>query len=155
MAAFSFLWLIYCAHLVTSGDIEVVTSNGYEYKEAQVSEEAKKALLFMAFMWLWTVTFIHGASQWICSHTVLSWYFRPSNTSVGSLQVIRSTGIFLRYHVGTVAFGSLILAIVQFLRAIFLYIKRKLKNKSAFPVKIALCCCSCWRCSMEFVRRRV
>lgn len=143
IAAFTFAWVIVCAYLVTSGNIEDVTVNGYTYKEAHVSDHAKKALLFLAFMWLWSASFVHAASQWICAHTVLTWYFRPIDTRVRSFQVIRSTGVFVRYHIGTVAFGSLILAIVQMMRSILLYIKLRLKNKSAFPVKIALCCCSC------------
>lgn len=143
IAAFTFLWITLCCYLVTSGDVEDVHSNGYVYKEVRVSEQAKYAICFMAFIWLWTAFFVHAASQWVCAHAVLTWYFRPENVSVGSSQMIKSTGVLIKYHVGTVAFGSLILTLVQLLRVIFLYIKKKLKDRSTFPVKVALCCCSC------------
>lgn len=143
IAMFTLIWIIYCVYIVTSGEIVDTTVNGYTYKEVRVSEEARKALLFMAFMWLWTACFVHGASQWICAHTVLTWYFRPINGSVGSIQVIRSTFVFIRYHIGTVAFGSLLLAIIQAFRAVLVYIKAKLKNKESRIVKLTICFCSC------------
>ena len=34
-----------------------------------------------------------------------------------------------RYHVGTIAFGSLIIAIIQMIRIILEYLDRKLKDK--------------------------
>jgi hypothetical protein len=149
IAAFTAVWIVVCAYLATSGEIVDVTTNGYTYKEAKISDDVKKALLFMAFIWFWTATFVHGAGQWICAHTVLSWYFRPDNKDIGSPQVFRSTGLFVRYHTGTVAFGSLVLAIVLMMRTVFIYIKSKLKKKGSFPVKIALCCCSCCLCCLS------
>lgn len=143
MALFTAVWLVYCVYLVTSGEITTLTENGIDYKKPILNVYTRYSLVFMAFMWLWTMVFIHAASQWICAHSVVSWYFSPESAKVGSMQVIRSTLVFLRYHVGTVAFGSLVLALVQTLRTILIYIKSKLKNKTNVIVKMLMCCCSC------------
>jgi choline transporter-like protein 2/4/5 len=143
MAIFTVVWLVFCVYLVSSGEVTTLTENGIEYKKPILNSYTRYSLIFMAFIWLWTVVFIHGASQWICAHSVISWYFSPESSKVGSMQVVRSTGVFLRYHMGTVAFGSLILALVQTLRTILMYIKSKLKNKKNVIVRMVICCCSC------------
>ena len=51
----------------------------------------------------------------------------------------------MRYHLGSIAFGSLIIAIVQFIRLVMEYINNKTKDlqqKSGF-VKCLMCCVRC------------
>jgi len=54
----------------------------------------------------------------------------------------------LRYHTGTAAFGSFLIAIVKLVRALLLKVQKSLKKKTkgsycAAPMDIALCCCQC------------
>lgn len=59
-----------------------------------------------------------------------------------------------RYHIGTLAFGALIIAIVRFIRMIFEYIDYKIKQHTDnMVVKILSCCCRCclW-CLEKFLR---
>ena len=60
-----------------------------------------------------------------------------------------------RYHTGTLAFGSLIIAIIKAIRAFIQYIEDKLKEKGADkpPVKVLLCLCKCcfW-CLEKFMK---
>jgi hypothetical protein len=48
----------------------------------------------------------------------------------------------LRYHFGSIAFGSFIIALVQFIRIIFEYYRKKIQaaNKNNPVVKCLLCC---------------
>jgi solute carrier family 44 protein 1 (choline transporter-like protein) len=150
IGGFSIIWIIYSIYVVTSGDIiTVTTSTGYSYKEARLDRQDNYNLIYLAFMWLWTAMFILDAGQWICAHTVLSYYFTVEWGRVGSWQLFRSTGVFVRYHMGTVAFGSLILTLIQFTRTVLLYIKAKLGDKGNILVKMSLCCCSCCLCCLS------
>lgn len=51
----------------------------------------------------------------------------------------------LRYHLGSIAFGSLLIAIVQFIRAILEYINHKTKElqQNNMLVKFLMCCVRC------------
>jgi len=54
----------------------------------------------------------------------------------------------LRYHTGTAAFGSFLIAIVKLARAILLKVQKSLKKKTkgsycAAPIDVAICCCQC------------
>lgn len=58
-----------------------------------------------------------------------------------------------RYHMGTLAFGSLIIATVSFIRTIIEYIEQKLKQYDNEVTKALRCCCRCfcW-CLENFLR---
>jgi len=58
-----------------------------------------------------------------------------------------------RYHTGSLAFGSLIIAIIQVIRIILEYIDHKLKGKENKVVKFIICCCKCcfW-CLEKFMK---
>ena len=103
-----------------------------------------------------------------------SWYWVFDKSDVPAFPVLNSFGrtlrfskilildiyqfhqVFLiRYHTGTLAFGSLIIAIIKAIRAMIQYIEEKLKEKGADkpPVKVLLCLCKCcfW-CLEKFMK---
>lgn len=57
------------------------------------------------------------------------------------------------YHLGTIAFGSLILAICRLIRVILEYINHKLKKYDNAFVKAVMCCLRCffW-CLEKFIK---
>jgi choline transporter-like protein 2/4/5 len=74
---------------------------------------------------------------------VLVWYFSNARKSIGSGQVLRSLLIVCRYHLGTAAFGSLIIAFLRSLRIVLEYVKLKQRGQTNCIVEYALCCLSC------------
>ncbi len=74
---FTIVWVIYCTALATSGEIKTITettlTGTYEYKRALINNKTKKALLFVSFMWIWTLAFIQAGGQFISAHSVLMW----------------------------------------------------------------------------------
>lgn len=70
------------------------------------------------------------------------------------------TGAFyrsLRFHLGTLAFGSLIIAIIQFIRIILEYMDHKLKGSenpvAKFFIKCLKCCFWCLEKFVKFLNR--
>ena len=53
--------------------------------------------------------------------------------------VIQSLWRLVRYHLGTVAFGSFIIALIQFIRMIMHYIEKKLKKNGGDNKVIEMC----------------
>jgi hypothetical protein len=71
------------------------------------------------------------------------WYFSDARKNVGSGQILRSLLVVCRYHLGTAAFGSFIIAILRSLRIILEYVKLKQKGQTNCIVKYTLCVFSC------------
>eukprot|EP01038_Epipyxis_sp_PR26KG_P006534 gene6534-8977_t len=145
-AGFSSLWMCYCIYLVSAGTPVTHTDQitGLAYKTISYNLTSQRAILFMFFCWFWSVGFVEALGQIISSHAVVTWYFADSRSSIGSFQVFRSIGTTLRYHCGTAAMGSLVIAIVRVFRMILEYIKLKLTTShNTRIVRYFLCLISC------------
>ena len=93
------------------------------------------------FGFYWSMNFITALGQMTLAGAFASWYFafkKPQDVPTFAL-----TAAFFRsfYHFGTMAFGALIIAIIQILRSILNYIERKTERYSNTVTKILLCCC--------------
>jgi choline transporter-like protein 2/4/5 len=99
----------------------------------------------------------------VTAGTIAGWYFAPRNKKGRKILLtaptLRSCGRTLRYHVGTVAFGSLIIAIFQTIRAIVLYTASLTKdeNDENFLKKLCnaclFCCLKCVQCCLDKVNK--
>ncbi|KAJ8680920.1 hypothetical protein QAD02_016707 [Eretmocerus hayati] len=96
--------------------------------------------LINIFGFLWLGGFFRAFIQMILSGSYATWYWTLHKKYVPNNTVIRFIGTTARYHVGTLAFGSLILATCQALR-IFLKFLRKRLEGSCNPL---FCCCFNW-----------
>ena len=147
-------WAICFFYLASSGVIQSSTDAvGGNYKVIKYSDEAKYTLIFMIFGWFWNFAFLEAYGQLISAHSVLMWYFSDARTKIGSGQVLRSAAIITRYHLGTAAFGSLLIATVRSLRMILEYIKYRVKPQSSCLVKYTMCCFTyCLLCFDHFLK---
>ncbi|CAN0589016.1 unnamed protein product, partial [Ectocarpus sp. 12 AP-2014] len=55
----------------------------------------------------------------------------------------------LRFHTGTAAFGSLIIAIIKTIRAMLTYMQKKLQKSGSKAAQAVLCCLSCFFWCLE------
>ncbi|VEL11545.1 unnamed protein product [Protopolystoma xenopodis] len=97
--------------------------------------------LFMAF---WLFVFLSGLSQMVLAGAIASWYWaweKPKDVPV--FPVLISFLRTCRYHLGTVAFGSLLIAIVMLIRALIAMLRRQLAGKTNCPARFVLCICAC------------
>jgi hypothetical protein len=96
----------------------------------------------------WTLNFICGIGSLMIAICVSKWYFtKPAERSeqINSMQVVRAYGIVFRFHLGTAAFGGLIIAFVQMLRAVALYVEKHFKAVQTYNClfRLAFCCVDC------------
>lgn len=74
---------------------------------------------------------------------VAKWYFTKEKAHVNSGTVISSIYDTIFYHLGTCAYGSLVLAIVQLIRAILAKIQKEVRKAGSSIANALLCCCQC------------
>jgi hypothetical protein len=151
-ATFTAIWAIFFFYLASSGTVIVQTStdaSSINYKSISYEKDAKHAIIFMVFGWFWNVVFLEAFGQLMASHAVLTWYFENTEEKIGSGQVIRSALIVSRYHLGTAAFGSLVITVFRPLRMCLEYVKYKLQPQSSSLVKCVLCILSCCLCCFD------
>mmetsp|Transcript_32195 Transcript_32195/g.43968 ORF Transcript_32195/g.43968 Transcript_32195/m.43968 type:complete len:658 (+) Transcript_32195:87-2060(+) len=161
VTCFLAVWVVYVFYLASSGEIvtETTTKAGisYSYRTYAYTKNSKYAFLYLLFCWFWTSEFIIAAGQLIIALSFASWYFTRDKSTVGNTNVIWAFRTTARYHLGTAAFGSLIIAIIKTIRAVLAYIERKAKksgNKIAqYIICIISCCLWCLEKCMKFLNK--
>jgi len=104
-------------------------------------------VLYHLFMFLWTNQFTVSSGYYIICGTVAAWYWSLDKKDLPRGMVAKSTYRYVRYNLGTVAFGSFIIAVVQMIRILFNYFVSKSKQFKDNPVVKALVClvnCCLW-----------
>ncbi|XP_063759355.1 choline transporter-like protein 2 isoform X2 [Eleginops maclovinus] len=109
---------------------------------------------YNVFLFFWCANFVTALGQMTLAGAFASHYWafnKPDD--VPAFPVFSSLGRSLRYHTGTLAFGSLILSIVQIIRVLLEYLDHKLKGAHNKCTKFLLCCLKCcfW-CLEKFVK---
>lgn len=113
-----------------------------------------RAQIYNLFGFFWAMFFVTGIGQVSLAGAFASYYWawnKPKD--VPSLAILSSMGRCFRYHLGSVAFGSLIIAIVRMIRVAIEYVDSKCKKYDNPVTKCILCCCKCcfW-CLEKFMK---
>ena len=102
----------------------------------------------------WINAFILASGQMIVAGAVGVWYFTPnhSKNSLGTYPIrtgFRNTFI---YHLGTVAFGSLILAVMKLVRLFFFW-QVKLNQQATKRNRAIACAAACLLAVLKFIEK--
>nr|XP_020478819.1 choline transporter-like protein 2 [Monopterus albus] len=109
---------------------------------------------YNVFLFFWCANFVTALGQMTLAGAFASYYWafvKPDD--MPTCPLFSSLGRSLRYHTGTLAFGSLILSIIQIIRVLLEYLDHKLKVAQNKFAKFLLCCLKCcfW-CLEKFVK---
>uniref|UniRef100_A0A0B7B198 Choline transporter-like protein n=1 Tax=Arion vulgaris TaxID=1028688 RepID=A0A0B7B198_9EUPU len=112
--------------------------------------------IFNLFMVFWLVNFVAAMGQLTLSGAFSSWYWafnKPND--VPYFPLLGAFWRCFRYHLGSLAFGSLLIAIVQLIRALLEYLDHKLKGSenpvASFLLKCLKCCFWCLEKVLRFL----
>ncbi|XP_060092713.1 choline transporter-like protein 2 isoform X2 [Heteronotia binoei] len=110
--------------------------------------------IYNAFMFFWLTNFVIALGQVTLAGAFASYYWafkKPDD--MPAFPLFSSFGRALRYHTGSLAFGSLILALVQIVRVILEYLDHRLKAAENKFAKFLLTCLKCcfW-CLEKFIK---
>lgn len=108
---------------------------------------------YNVFLFFWCANFVTALGQMTLAGAFASYYWTFNKSHMPSCPIFASLGRTLRYHTGSLAFGSLILAIVQVIRVLLEYLDHKLKGAQNKCAQFLLCCLKCcfW-CLEKFIK---
>ncbi|XP_005747553.1 choline transporter-like protein 5-B isoform X2 [Pundamilia nyererei] len=106
------------------------------------------------FVFLWLVNFTIALGQCTLAGAFASYYWalkKPKD--IPACPLYSSFSRAIRYHTGSLAFGSLILSVVQMIRIVLEYLDHKLKVSQNACARFLLCCLKCcfW-CLEHFIK---
>eukprot|EP00941_MAST-03F_sp_MAST-3F-sp1_P005714 g5714.t1 len=125
----------------------------------------KVLFFFHVFMFLWVLKFIVALDFLILAGAVSQWYWtRPlrlgsTRKTVGFCILCESSYRVYRYHLGSIALGSFVIAIFQTIRIIMIYIDSKTRelqkqNKCVkIFMKVIHCCLWCFEKFIKFIAK--
>ena len=105
------------------------------------------------FGFLWTMELVTAFGEMVLAGVFARWYWTFHKKDVPVCSLGASFCNALTFHMGTLAFGSLVIAIIRFIRTILEYVENKLKayNNDLTRCLICLCKCCLW-CLEKFMR---
>ncbi|XP_053907847.1 choline transporter-like protein 2 isoform X2 [Cuculus canorus] len=109
---------------------------------------------FNLFMFFWLANFVLALGQVTLAGAFASYYWafkKPDD--IPAFPLFSAFGRALRYHTGSLAFGSLVLAVVQIIRVVLEYLDHRLKAAENKLAKFLLGCLKCcfW-CLEKFIK---
>ncbi|KAG7401301.1 hypothetical protein PHYBOEH_002105 [Phytophthora boehmeriae] len=164
------------AYIYSSGEIRLASLAGELAEEAGQNvtdtvtttlskvtpdETMKLLVVYHFFGLLWTAQLINAISMCTIAGAVSRYYWSRSKTSdeIGPFPIFSSFKNCFRYHFGSLAFGSFIIAAVQFVRAALLYLDHQTRDlqKNNLVVKVVLkavqCCLWCLEKCLRFLSK--
>ncbi|XP_057539519.1 choline transporter protein 1-like isoform X1 [Amaranthus tricolor] len=179
LAIFYMIWLSAAFHLFSSGEVRQnnCESNccAYDLGSKRVSCERccgysihytphiGIAILFHMLGGYWATHFFIACSSTVIAGSVASYYWARGDTSpdITFLPVFASMKRLLRYNLGSVALGSLILSFVESIRFILESVRRKIKVSYTTPDNwfgkmvhhSSKCCLKCVEWTIKSVNR--
>ncbi|KAK3768435.1 hypothetical protein RRG08_053427 [Elysia crispata] len=115
-------------------------------------------LIWMLFMFFWLMNFVLALEEMTLAGAFASYYWAwDKKKDIPTFPLISSFFRSLRYHTGSLAFGSLIIAFVQMIASALEYINRKLKGSendvAKFIVKCLRCCFWCLEKFLRYINK--
>ncbi|KAH7297110.1 hypothetical protein KP509_26G054000 [Ceratopteris richardii] len=148
-----------CAYDLSSQSVDCGGCCGYDYK---FTRHIALALLYHIFGCFWTTQFIIACSLTTIAGAVASYYWAQGNRSAMPLfPVLSSAKRVLKYSLGSMALGSLVVAIIETIRFILEAIRNRLRALEAAPGGCIItlfwccgqCCLGCIEWTIKFINR--
>jgi hypothetical protein len=139
-------WIIAAIWMFSVGD--PVKRAGFPVAEIKWDNLTRYLWIYHLFGLFWISSFIIGCAQFIIAATTCIWYFAQGGSSDDKSKASLRMGFrwIFKYHLGSIAFGSLIIAIMQMIKLLFEYFRKQYeKTVPQNPcTKCLICCVRCF-----------
>lgn len=98
---------------------------------------------YHTFGFIWTFFFLSGINQMTIAGAIASWYWTMDKKQKFRYPVMKSLSRVCRFHLGSIAVGSLLIAIVEFIRILVYQIQKKVQKSGNQQLKYLLACIQC------------
>lgn len=116
------------------------------------SEKVKFMSAYMFFGILWIIAFLKYTSNFICMVAASTYYFNSGPNSEGEAEVGFAFKAAHVHHAGSIAIGSFIIALIQFIRYAFLYLAKS-AEKASGENKAVKCIVACAACILKCIEK--
>ena len=157
-------WVICIVYVYTSGDMSK-NSSGYPWSEVKSEGMGLYLFIFNCFAILWLLAFVIMMQVFVIAAAACVWYFQQGDYQEATGKSKRNplcTGYCWAFtlHMGSIAFGSFILAVIWAIQIILEYIHQQYKkhnpgeNKFIECVfKIVKCLVNCFERCVKFINQ--
>lgn len=150
-----------CYPNITGNDLQVACGNDSNcYLTYSWNNQIRYAFIYHFFGLLWTSQFIIGISCVTIAGAIGQFYWAAGDhASMSNFPVLVSMKNTFVYHLGSIAFGSLIMAIIMFIRFVLEYLDKKTRNLqesnklAAWLMSCAKCCAWCLQKIVQFINK--
>jgi len=112
---------------------------------------------YSLFCYLWNAALIIAIGQCTIAGAVAAWFFAPTDSKRSAPKLRPGVVNCFRYHLGSLAFGSFIIALVQFIRYVLMYFEQQAKAQKnkimVIVLKVAQCCLWCLEKCIKFLNK--
>mmetsp|Transcript_80354 Transcript_80354/g.260323 ORF Transcript_80354/g.260323 Transcript_80354/m.260323 type:complete len:934 (-) Transcript_80354:238-3039(-) len=133
------------------GDTMGMTPKCWRCAPPRYAFDMRFAFSFFAF--LWNNAFMVAVGQTIIAGACAVWFFAAN----GSTPVSRSVRNTCRYHLGSLAFGSFIIAVVMFVRWWLYFLQKQAEQQKnrvmACILRVTQCCLACFERFLKFLTK--
>ena len=149
------LSVLFLAGLICVSSIGEITvgSSTLQTKSIEWSGSTEGMFWYMMFMYLWVMAFCMAMNEFVIIVAGITWYYSDKEKEdldgiPGDSDVSVGMWWSIRYHLGTLAAGSLIQAIVWAIRIIFEYVAKKMEGAEGGN-GCTKCLVGCIRCCLD------
>eukprot|EP00124_Ichthyophonus_hoferi_P000579 Ihof_evm13s22 gene=Ihof_evmTU13s22 len=120
-------WGVVCINMASAGRVESLSDHTVIY----IPDRALRGMIVYHILGLlWTVQLLIGLGQYLVAYAIVAWYFsndRETPAWASRRKVVMKTAPYtlFRYHLGSVAIGSLLLALFQWIHWLFQLVRRQ------------------------------
>jgi hypothetical protein len=156
VAAFVVWWVISAIWVFSVGDPEAGT---LIIANIKWSNTTRYVWLYHLFGLFWISSFIIGCSQFVIAGICSLWYFSYGNKAddEGKNNMFTAFRWLYRYHLGSIAFGALIIAIMEMVKVTFEYMRRKYSDAIGENIitKMLVCCLRCCIWCLDYCVKQI
>jgi len=144
-------WVYFSMCLYSTGDFN--PNSNFPYASVTIEKVYQNLLLYLLFGAIWTCEVFSALNIFIIACGCSLWYFGHAKSSLSDWKICKSFHWGLTKSLGSLCVGSLLVALIKFVR-IIIYMAEKTQvqdgNKCA---KLLSACCHCYlRCCQSIVR---
>jgi len=134
-------WFYIGAYLGTTGQ-PTYDADG-KFQGYETSTFWIRMQLYHLFGGFWALNFLHAMSECVIAGAIASWYWVHDKKDVPACPVAKSLWRVIRYHLGSLMFGALILSIVQFIRFLLHQLEKRVHANQNQMIKCLFKCVQC------------
>ncbi|CAH1108167.1 unnamed protein product [Psylliodes chrysocephalus] len=118
-------------YISTAGTLTELMSGYFYYKQNIIIDIT---FFFNSFVAYWCIQFISGIQYMVIAGAVAKWYWSKNKNNLES-PIKESVSIVYKFHLGSIAFGSLVITLIAIIRSLL----TSLTQSKSFKILVDLC----------------